>query len=71
MSGSFVCPVCMKPRRTLREILTCHPAMLRAMTEELDHGSVNLRLTGLLGGDAPPALRRRASERLAQQEAQP
>lgn len=52
---TFICPGCNTPNRTLRDLLTCCPTELRAVTEALDNEaktalSTNVLLRDLLTG---------------------
>ena len=64
MSTTFRCPICHTAHVTLRDILTCHPRELRAMTDEIATGSVGISLDTLLGGGTTPGLWRRMDARL-------
>lgn len=65
--SAFRCPNCRRHHQTLRDILTCCPVTLRAMTEEAEASGVSI--TRLLDGDCPPALQKRAWARMDRGEA--
>jgi hypothetical protein len=49
--NTFACPVCHAPRQTLYDLLTCHPAQLRTLTDTLGHKPLErMRLTTLVCG---------------------
>lgn len=53
---TFVCPACATPHRTLRDLLTCCPRALRALTEACGdpHDSLSgIDLRALLTGAEP------------------
>lgn len=54
----FRCPACGEECRTLRDLLTCHPRELRAMTDALAAKKDLGTLTAAISGVVSPKLRR-------------
>ena len=60
----FCCPVCQKEHRTLRDILTCHPAELRAIMDTITADNLGFTVPPILDGIVPVWVMRRAFARL-------
>ncbi len=56
---TFVCPICLTPRRTLGAVLSCHGEELRRVTGRLETFNTTLSLGNLLTNNYSPTTRLR------------
>ena len=60
----FRCAVCQTEHRTLRDILTCHPAELRAVMDTVVADNLGFTVPPILDGIVPVWVMRRAFARI-------